>query len=110
MSQFKAVLGVFMGILAGLISRALDMIFYEFPKFYLYRFGDFHGSEGFSTKIRGLAIGFQKGDAGRAILKMVFQRGRRVWVQSSFKVITQQIDTFFAANHFFELRVLYSSK
>jgi hypothetical protein len=51
------------------------MIFYEFPKFYLYRFGDFNRSEGFSAKIGGLAIGFQKGDAGRTILEMLFQRG-----------------------------------
>jgi len=110
MSQFKAVLGKFMGVLSGLNSRALNMIFNEFPKFYLHRLGNFYGREGFSAEIRGLAIGFQKGDAGRAILKMVFQRGRRVRIQGSFKVITQQIDTFFAANHFFELRVLYSSK
>jgi hypothetical protein len=81
------------------------MVFYEVPKFYLHRFGDFNGSEGFSAKIRGLAIGFQKGDAGRAILKMIFQRGRRIRIQSPFKIITQQIYTFFATNHFFELRV-----
>jgi hypothetical protein len=86
------------------------MIFYEFPKFYLYRFGDFNRGEGFSAEIRGLTIGFQKGDAGRAILKMIFQGGRRVWIQGSLKIITQQINAFFATNHFFELRVLYSSK
>jgi hypothetical protein len=97
-------------LLAGLISRALDMIFYEFPKFYLYRLGDFNGGEGFFAKIRSLAVGFQKGDARRAILKMILQRGRRVRIQGSFKIITQQINTFFATNHFFELRVLYSSK
>ena len=110
MSQFKAFLKELLRLLVGPISRVLNMIFYKIPKFYLHGFGDFNWAEGFSAKIRSLAIGFQKGDAGRAILKMVFQRGRRVWVQSSFKVITQQIDTFFAANHFFELRVLYSSK
>jgi hypothetical protein len=86
------------------------MVFYEFPKLDLYWFGDFNGREGFSAKIRGLAIGFQKGDAGRAILKMIFQGGRCVRIQGPFKVITQQINTFFATNHFFELRVLYSSK
>jgi hypothetical protein len=81
------------------------MVFYEFPKFYLYRFGDFNGTEGFSAKIRGLPIGFQKGDTGRAILKMILQSGRRVRIQGPFKVITQQIYTFFATNHFFALRV-----
>jgi len=75
--------------LAGLISRALDMIFYELPKFNLYRFRDLNRSEGFSAYIRGLTIGFQKGDAGRAILKMILQRGRRVRTQGSFKIITQ---------------------
>jgi hypothetical protein len=89
----------------GLISRALDMVFYELPKFYLHRFGDFNGSEGFSANIRSLTIGLQKGDAGRAILKVIFQRCRGVRIQGSFEIITQQIDTFFATNHFFELRV-----
>jgi hypothetical protein len=103
-SQFEAVLKEFGRFLAGPISTALDMILYEVPKFYLYRFGDFNGSEGFSTKIRGLAIGFQKGNAGGAILKMIFQRGRRVFIQAAFKIITQQVYTFFATNHFFELR------
>jgi hypothetical protein len=86
------------------------MIFYEFPKFYLHRFGDFNGSEGFSAKIGGFAIGFQKGDAGRAIFEMIFQRSGCVRIQGSFKIIAQQINTLFTANHFFELRVLYSSK
>jgi hypothetical protein len=101
-SSFEGIHG---GFLAGLISTALDMVFYEFPKLYLYRFGDFNESEGFSAKIRGLAIGFQKGDAGWAILEMIFQRGRCVRIQGSFKIITQQIYAFFATNHFFELRV-----
>jgi hypothetical protein len=86
------------------------MIFYEVPKLYLYLLGDFHGRECFFAKIRGLAIGFQKGDAGRAILEMLFQSGCCLRVQGSFKIVTQQIYAFFATNHFFELRVLYSSK
>jgi len=76
--RFEGVQGSF---LAGLISTALDMVFYEVPKLYLYRFGDFNGSKGPSAKIRGLAIGFQKGNTGRAILKMIFQGSGRFRIQ-----------------------------
>ncbi len=90
MSQFKTGLGECWGKgIASLISTVLNAGFYEFPKFFLNRLGDFHCGEGFSAQIRGLAISFKKSDTGGAIFEMIFQGGRGLRVQGAFKIIAQ---------------------
>ncbi len=82
----------------------LDAIFYKFPEFDFDGFGDFHLGKGFFAQMRGLAVGFQKGDTGGAILEMVLQRVRRFGVQGTVEIIAQQFNALFTTNHFFSLR------